>query len=93
VHEDEGGDVRTKQGLEAVMEIAKRVGRFDENVLFQGENANVRDVELRLACSLQVSINRSLKRNSKSTSGTFRGLWIVWDVTNADSGEKFRCPA
>ncbi|KAF8517649.1 endoplasmic oxidoreductin [Gautieria morchelliformis] len=28
------------QGLEAVMEIAKRVGRFDESVLFKGENAN-----------------------------------------------------
>ena len=44
VHEHEGGNIRTKEGLKAVMEIARRVGRFDESVLFQGENANVRKV-------------------------------------------------
>lgn len=41
-HEEEGGNIKTKQGLEAVMEVARRVGRFDESVLFRGENANVR---------------------------------------------------
>ena len=37
-HED---DARTLQTLSKVLEIAKKVGRFDESVLFRGENANV----------------------------------------------------
>ncbi|KAF8578712.1 endoplasmic oxidoreductin-1 [Ramaria rubella] len=41
VHEHDGGNVKTKEGLEAVMGIARRVGRFDESILFKGENANV----------------------------------------------------
>jgi ERO1-like protein beta len=37
-HED---DVVTLERLRNVIEIAKNVGRFDERVLFRGENANV----------------------------------------------------
>ena len=37
-HED---DARTLQTLSKVLDIAKKVGRFDESVLFRGENANV----------------------------------------------------
>ncbi|KAF8520439.1 endoplasmic oxidoreductin [Hysterangium stoloniferum] len=41
VHEHDGGNIRTKQLLEDAMNIAKDVGRFDENVLFKGENSAV----------------------------------------------------
>lgn len=34
-------EVRTLTRLENVLQIAKRVGKFDESVLFRGENANV----------------------------------------------------
>jgi len=37
-HDD---DARTLQILSKVLDIAKKVGRFDESVLFRGENANV----------------------------------------------------
>lgn len=37
-HED---DARTLQTLSKVLDIAKQVGRFDESVLFRGENANI----------------------------------------------------
>ena len=59
VHEHEGGNIRTKEGLKAVMEIAKRVGRFDESVLFKGENANVRSLEYRFKSQLTASLDRS----------------------------------
>ena len=36
-------DKITLSRLNKVIEIAKNVGQFDESVLFQGENANVRD--------------------------------------------------
>lgn len=42
-HED---DARTLQTLSKVLEIAKKVGRFDESVLFRGENANVGAADL-----------------------------------------------
>ncbi|KAI6157561.1 hypothetical protein BKA82DRAFT_4058590 [Pisolithus tinctorius] len=34
-------EVRTRVRLENVLQIAKRTGKFDESVLFRGENANV----------------------------------------------------
>ena len=34
-------EVRTLVGLQNVLDIAKYVGKFDERVLFRGENANV----------------------------------------------------
>lgn len=34
-------DVYTLEKLNSVIDIAKRVGQFDESVLFRGENANV----------------------------------------------------
>lgn len=42
VHEQDGGNIRTKAILENVMAVATKVGKFDESVLFRGENANVR---------------------------------------------------
>lgn len=42
VHEHDGGNVKTKALLEDVMTIAKKVGKFDESLLFKGANANVR---------------------------------------------------
>lgn len=38
---DFGEELRTLARLDNVMNIAKRVGKFDERVLFRGENANV----------------------------------------------------
>lgn len=48
VHEEDGGNVRTKKLLQNVMDIAKKVGRFDESVLFQGENANLLKEEFKV---------------------------------------------
>jgi hypothetical protein len=38
---DTADDANTLQTLNKVTEIAKRAGKFDETVLFRGENANV----------------------------------------------------
>ncbi|KIK99082.1 hypothetical protein PAXRUDRAFT_823187 [Paxillus rubicundulus Ve08.2h10] len=38
---DFGEELRTLMRLDNVMDIAKRVGKFDERVLFRGENANI----------------------------------------------------
>ncbi|KAF9222578.1 endoplasmic oxidoreductin [Gyrodon lividus] len=40
-HSDFGEEFRTLTRLGNVMNIAKRVGKFDERVLFRGENANI----------------------------------------------------
>jgi len=36
-------EVRTLETLNKVIDIAEHVGKFDERVLFRGENANVSD--------------------------------------------------
>ena len=73
-HED---DARTLQTLSKVLDIAKKVGRFDESVLFRGETANVSCCKSCYNRSRGHENYRSLKRNLKLTSGMLVASWIV----------------
>ena len=80
VHEDEGGHIRTKQRLQDVMDIAKRVGRFDESVLFRGENANVRNPQ----SILQIVAYHTDQLVKEEFKDHFRNVSRIMDCVGCD---------
>jgi hypothetical protein len=63
--------------LSKVLDIAKKVGRFDESVLFRGEDANVSPASLVIIAAVADETYRSLKRNLKFTSGMLVVSWTA----------------
>jgi hypothetical protein len=65
-HED---DAESWDRLTQVLDLAKDAGKFDETVLFRGENANVSHLQFRNH-NLDNHWRRSSKRSSRHISGT-----------------------
>lgn len=85
-------DEHTLDYINKITSIAKDAGKFDESVLFRGENANVGG--LVNWETLQADFNsRFYVKSSRPTSVTLPASWTVWAATNADSGARSRLPA
>lgn len=89
-------DVETLEKVAKVVTMASDLGKFDETVMFRGENANVSHASQLFVnennnnnnqCAL-VSFDRFSKKSSKNTSAMFRVLWTASVATNADFGAK-----
>ncbi|KZT61993.1 endoplasmic reticulum oxidoreductin 1 [Calocera cornea HHB12733] len=83
---DSKADSETKQMLTSVMDIAKRVGRFDERGLFKGENAELmkeqfkatfRNVSLIMDC---VGCDKCRLWGKIQTSGVGTALKILFEL-------------
>lgn len=89
-HED---DEVTLALLTKVVDIARAVGKFDETVLFRGDDANVSALQGYLDCyyiDVWVFLIRFSRRSSSSISVMSLGLWIALDATSVDFGARSR---
>ena len=80
--------------LGKVIDIATQVGRFDESVLFRGENANVRLVVLdeRGRQDAHRLLYRFSRRSSKITSAMSRASWTALAAIVVGFGARSRRP-
>jgi ERO1-like protein beta len=76
-HED---DAETALKVKKVVDVATKLGRFDESVLFRGENANVRYSYL-VTCSLLTTASQVLKEEFKTH---FRNVTRIMDCVGCD---------